>query len=116
MNKPICSPTKKRTLLGSVSINPRRTNIFIDSCAFDPKYTPEDIAGDAQLEARKYWIPVEHPELGETITYPGAIAKTSLTSQVKKRAPLIGEHNQEIYQELGFAKDELSNLKEAGVI
>lgn len=81
-----------------------------------PVYTTEDIAEDAQLEAREYWVPVEHPELGETITYPGAIAKTSLTSQVKKRAPLIGEHNQEIYQELGFAKDELSSLKEAGVI
>ncbi len=81
-----------------------------------PVYTPEDIAGDAQLEAREYWVPVEHPELGETITYPGAIAKTSLTSQIKKRAPLIGEHNQEIYQELGLAKDELSSLKEAGVI
>ena len=81
-----------------------------------PVYTPEDIAGDAQLEARKYWVPVEHPELGETITYPGAFAKTSLISQVKKRAPLIGEHNQEIYQELGFAKDELSGLREAGVV
>ena len=81
-----------------------------------PVYTPEDITGDAQLEARKYWVPVEHPELGETITYPGAFAKTSLISQVKKRAPLIGEHNQEIYQELGFAKDELSGLREAGVV
>ena len=81
-----------------------------------PVYTPKDIAEDAQLEARKYWIPVEHPELGETITYPGAAAKTSLTSQVKKRAPLIGEHNQEVYQELGFTRDKLLSLKEAGVI
>ncbi len=81
-----------------------------------PVYTAEDIAKDAQLEARKYWIPVEHPELGETITYPGAIAKTSLTSSVKKRAPLIGEHNQEVYQELGFTRDKLLSLKEAGVI
>ena len=81
-----------------------------------PVYTPKDIAKDAQLEARKYWVQVEHPELGETITYPGAVAKTPSMPSIKRRAPLIGEHNQEIYQELGLTKDELVSLKEAGVI
>ena len=46
MKKSISNHTKRRTPLGSVSIDPRRTNIFIDSCAFDPKYTPEDIASE----------------------------------------------------------------------
>jgi len=82
-----------------------------------PVYTPEDIAKDKQLEARGYWTPVEHPELGETLIYPGAFAKASLTPlQIRKRAPLIGEHNQEVYEELGFSKEELLRLHEAGVI
>ena len=34
----------KRIPLGKVTIDPRRTNIFMDSCSFDPKYTPEDMA------------------------------------------------------------------------
>lgn len=34
----------KRIPLGKVTIDPRRTNIFMDSCSFDPKYAPEDIA------------------------------------------------------------------------
>jgi hypothetical protein len=46
MKNSVCHPTKKRIPLGSVSIDPRRTNIFIDSCAFDPKYAPEDIASE----------------------------------------------------------------------
>jgi len=82
-----------------------------------PLYTPEDIAKDKQLEERGYWTPVEHPELGETLTYPGVAVKASLTPlQIKRRAPLIGEHNQEIYQELGFTKEELVSLVEGGVI
>lgn len=82
-----------------------------------PVYTPQDIAKDAQLEAREYWTPVEHPELGEIITYPGVVAKASLTPiQIRRRAPLIGEHNQEIYEELGFSKEELICLSEGGVI
>lgn len=29
------------------NIDPRRTNILVDSCAFDPKYSPEDTASEA---------------------------------------------------------------------
>jgi crotonobetainyl-CoA:carnitine CoA-transferase CaiB-like acyl-CoA transferase len=37
--------------------------------------------------------------------------------RISRRAPLIGEHNQEIYEEeLGLSKDETRLLKEAGVI
>lgn len=82
-----------------------------------PLYTPEDIAKDRQLEARGFWTPIEHPELGDTLTYPGVMVKASLSPlQIRRRAPLIGEHNQEIYQELGLTKEELTSLVEGGVI
>jgi len=82
-----------------------------------PLYTPEDIAKDKQLKEREYWTPVEHPELDETLTYPGVAAKASLTPlRIRRRAPLIGEHNQEIYQELGFTQEELIALHEGGII
>jgi len=34
----------KRKQLGYMPIDPRRCTIFLDSCAFDPKYSPEDQA------------------------------------------------------------------------
>jgi benzylsuccinate CoA-transferase BbsE subunit len=37
-----------------------------------PVNTAADIAADHQLESRNFWVDVEHPELGVTITYPGA--------------------------------------------
>jgi len=83
-----------------------------------PVNTVMDILKDPQLEARNFWTEVQHEELGETITYPGGFIKLSETyCGIRYRAPLIGEHNQEIYEkELGFSKEKLITLKQAGVI
>ena len=83
-----------------------------------PVCTIEDIAVSPQLEARGFWDEVEHPELGATITYPGAFIKASVTPCVKTiRAPYIGEHNEEVYiGELGMSREELAILKGAKVI
>lgn len=83
-----------------------------------PVNTMADILGDEQLAARHFWVPIEHPELGTTINYPGPFIKASETPcRLRRRAPLIGEHNEEIYiGELGFTGSELTALKEKGVI
>ncbi|MFC2003823.1 CoA transferase, partial [Chloroflexota bacterium] len=83
-----------------------------------PVSTARDIFEDQQLEARDFWNKVEHPELGATIVYPGAFVKLSETPcRIRRRAPLIGEHNDEIYnKELGIPKEELILLKQSGII
>ncbi|MFC2034468.1 CaiB/BaiF CoA transferase family protein [Chloroflexota bacterium] len=83
-----------------------------------PIATTADILGNRQLAERGYWKELEHPELGESITYPGAFSKATETPpDVSRRAPLIGEHNKEIYcEELGLSTDELVILKQAEVI
>jgi len=83
-----------------------------------PVATTADMFDDVQLKARGFWVEVEHPELGVTITYPGAFGLCSETPpKISRRAPLIGEHNREIYEgELGITKEKLAVLKEAGVI
>jgi len=83
-----------------------------------PVSTAKDIAADPQLQSRAFWVEVEHPELAAKITYPGAFAKLSDTPlTIRRRAPLIGEHNREIYQgELGFTDEEMVRLKQARVI
>ncbi len=80
--------------------------------------TPADLVSSPHLAARGFWVQVEHPELGEAITYPGAPFKMSEAPwRPGPRAPLIGEHNVEIYcGELGLSRAELVALKGAGVI
>lgn len=77
-----------------------------------------DICSDRQLEARDFWVDVEHPELGRSIKYNGPFVKFSeAPMKMYRRAPLIGEHNKEIYEdELGVSKEQLIWLSETGVI
>jgi benzylsuccinate CoA-transferase BbsE subunit len=83
-----------------------------------PFATTADIANNPQLASRDFWVELEHPELGTTITYPGSFAKTTeLHPRIFRRAPLIGEHNEEIYEkELGISKEKILILKQAKVI
>ena len=83
-----------------------------------PVNDSKDIYESPQLAARDFWVQVDHPETGESITYPGPYFKSTETAWEKgHRAPLIGEHNIDIYmEELGFSKDELLTLKREGVI
>ena len=83
-----------------------------------PVTTVKDVAESPQLAARDFWVNLKHSELGETITYPGVLVKMSeCPMRIRCRAPLIGEHNEEIYErELGFTKEQLATLKTRGVI
>ncbi|MCJ7523094.1 MAG: CoA transferase [Dehalococcoidia bacterium] len=83
-----------------------------------PVSTTKDLAENVQLKTRDFYVEVEHPELGETITYMGSPYKMTVDSwSIRRRAPLIGEHNKEIYDgELGLSQADMRLLKEAGVI
>ena len=79
--------------------------------------TPEDIANNPQLQHRKWLTPIEHPELQDTLSYPGPPYRLSETPwAIRRRPPLLGEHNSEIYSDLGVRADELERLHAAGVI
>jgi len=66
-----------------------------------PVNSLHDLAEDRHFKARGFWQTVDHPEVGEKIRYPGApfIASTS-RYLLRRRAPLIGEHNEEIRREM----------------
>jgi crotonobetainyl-CoA:carnitine CoA-transferase CaiB-like acyl-CoA transferase len=65
-----------------------------------PVNSLKDVFEDNQLAARGFWQKVDHPELDEKIFYPGSPCKAANPIfQIRTRAPLIGEHNNEIFQE-----------------
>ena len=57
-------------------------------------------------------------KLGDTITYPGPPVRSSEHYWfIRRRAPLIGEHNEEIYgRELGLSSEQLAAMQDSGVI
>jgi crotonobetainyl-CoA:carnitine CoA-transferase CaiB-like acyl-CoA transferase len=83
-----------------------------------PVYNSKETVENPQLAARNFLVEIEHDELNDTITYPGPFVQFSETPiNSWHRAPLIGEHNEEIYLgELGFSKDDLILLKANEII
>ncbi len=82
-----------------------------------PANSPMDVLNDLQLEARNYWIKVDHPELNQELTYPGTFYQTTGPAfRAPRRPPLVGEHNREIYSEIGLSEVEMQTLKEAAII
>jgi crotonobetainyl-CoA:carnitine CoA-transferase CaiB-like acyl-CoA transferase len=111
ISKPIAefflTRTKKEALDAAMTRN-------ISIC---PLMGNRDLLQDPNLAARNFWMPIEHPELQATIPYPKQFVRSSENeTETRSRAPRIGEHNAEIYGELGLTGKRIDELKKAGVI
>jgi crotonobetainyl-CoA:carnitine CoA-transferase CaiB-like acyl-CoA transferase len=77
----------------------------------------EDLAKDPHLMAREFFIPLEHPVLGRTISDSTPIRFKDNPKVNWKAAPLLGEDNRYVYVDLlGLTEDELSFYIEKGII
>jgi crotonobetainyl-CoA:carnitine CoA-transferase CaiB-like acyl-CoA transferase len=59
-------------------------------------YTPGELMADPHFVDRGFPVEVEHPELGRTITYPGAPYRFTATPWRATRAPLLAEHQADL--------------------
>ncbi len=82
-----------------------------------PLSSMHDLVTDPNLHERGFWTEIDHPELNARIPYPSQFIRSSVeTLATRSRAPLIGEHNAEVYAEIGLSKTDLVALKQSGVI
>jgi crotonobetainyl-CoA:carnitine CoA-transferase CaiB-like acyl-CoA transferase len=73
-----------------------------------------DMLKDPQVLARDMVVEVEHSRLG-TVKALGSPVKFSHTpTEIKRGAPLLGEHTREILAEYGYSDTEVDNLSAAG--
>ncbi len=84
--------------------------------AFAYVASPEDIYSWEHLRERGYFVSIDHPEAGR-LDYPGPPFMPEGVPFHWVGAPLLGEHNQEIYCErLGYTREELVRLASAGAV
>lgn len=83
--------------------------------AFAPILSPGELLDDPQIKAREFFVKTDHPEMG-AVTYPGAPAKLSETPWKEGSAPLLGEHNKEIFGSIGYSEEDLKGFQEKGII
>jgi crotonobetainyl-CoA:carnitine CoA-transferase CaiB-like acyl-CoA transferase len=80
-------------------------------------YSPEEAFEDEHFAARGFQQPLEHPELNESFLYPGAPYRFEKSRwSLSRRAPLLGEHTEEVLGEAGMSDQAILQLREAGVI
>jgi CoA:oxalate CoA-transferase len=78
---------------------------------------PEDLVTCPQLEARGFYQEVEHPVIGKLKVPFRLWDMTEAASQYRRPAPLLGQHNVEVYtQLLGYAEEDVRQLRERGVM
>ena len=79
-------------------------------------YSSKDLVDSEHLTAREFFAEIDHPKTGK-VKYPSAPYKFSETPwQVTRPAPLLGEHNEEIFtRRLERSHEELAKLGASGV-
>ena len=80
-----------------------------------PLNTMEDLHNDEIFHERGAFAEVEHPEAG-ALRYPGRPFMMGATPwAIRRPAPLLGQHTDEILAELGHTESEIGALREGGV-
>ena len=83
---------------------------------FGPIQTPTEVVNDPQAVANNYVVWYDHPVLGKTkmIGFPWDFNQTP--ASVRREAPELGQHTEDILLELGYIWDDITKLKAEKVI
>jgi crotonobetainyl-CoA:carnitine CoA-transferase CaiB-like acyl-CoA transferase len=82
-----------------------------------PVQTVADIFADPHVRARDMLVEVEQPGSGSRRAIAGSPIKLTLTpTAVRRRAPLLGEHTDEVLAEAGYSEAERRRLRESGTV
>jgi len=74
------------------------------------------VFADAQVREREMVVDVEHPTLGRIRSLGSPIKMSATPPDVRRRAPLLGEHTDVVLRELGMGEQEIAELRDAEVI
>jgi crotonobetainyl-CoA:carnitine CoA-transferase CaiB-like acyl-CoA transferase len=77
---------------------------------------PQEVIKDSQLQANDIVVPLEGAGGKLTSTISSPIQVQGVTKVAAKRAPALGEHNDEILKDLGFDANTIDSLRVSGAV
>ena len=85
-------------------------------CICAPVATYEELVDDPQVRANDYIVEIDHPTRGRipVIGVPWRFSETP--AEVAAAAPELGQHSEELLQELGYTWEQITALREQGVL
>ncbi len=87
-----------------------------ENVIYTPIQSPTEVFNDPQALANEYIVKVDHPVWGKIkmLGFPWTFGETP--ASVKREAPELGQHTEEILLELGYSWDDIAKLKDEEVI
>jgi len=76
----------------------------------------EQVFADPHIVARDMAVEIEHPTLGRMKSLGSPLKMSATPTNPRRRAPMLGEHTEEVLREYGFSENEVSALRTAGAI
>ena len=78
--------------------------------------SPKEVATDPQVLANEVIVPLEGAGEHLKLTVSSPLKVHGVTKVPARRAPEIGEHNEEVLRELGFTNEEIDGLRASGAV
>jgi len=75
-----------------------------------------DVVNDPQVLSRNMVVEIPHPNIPDLKVPYSPLKLAETPPSVRRPPPLLGQHNEEILSELGYAADSIAKLRQKGVI
>jgi formyl-CoA transferase len=83
---------------------------------FGVVHAPSEVVKDPQLRENDIVVPIEGAGERVKFTVSSPLTVHNVPKVAARRAPEVGEHNDELLQELGFSSDEIAGFRANGAI
>jgi crotonobetainyl-CoA:carnitine CoA-transferase CaiB-like acyl-CoA transferase len=75
-----------------------------------------EVAEDRHYNERGVFVDIDHPVMGTVRSIGRPFVMNETPWQMRRPPPTLGQHNSEVYGEIGYDEDRLAHLRERGVI
>ena len=81
-----------------------------------PVYRYDQIMNDPHIKARDMVVEIEHPKIGRMKTLGLPLKSTGELTAIRRPAPWLGQHSEEVLRELGYSAPDIAALFADGVV
>jgi crotonobetainyl-CoA:carnitine CoA-transferase CaiB-like acyl-CoA transferase len=81
-----------------------------------PVYGFEQVMADPHIKARKMVVDIDHPKIGPMKTLGLPLKSTGDLTAIRRPAPMLGQHSEEVLREIGYADADIRALFDGHVI